>query len=93
MIDWNDEAVRETARFIVDASHDLLGMAAQFAPGHEDDFLLAMADAMECSTDGCDCGGELPGCWPKPFDRQCDYHRHCLCGGHYHKQGLVLRYA
>ena len=91
MTDWNDESVRETARFIVDAGYELLGAAAQFAPGDEDAFLMAMADAMECG-EGCDCDGELPDHWPKPFENQCDYHRHCPCGGRY-RHRLTLRYS
>ena len=75
VIDWNDESVRETVRFMVDASYELLGAAAQFAPGDEDAFLTAMAEATECGIDSCDCGGDLPDHWPKPFPKQCDYHR------------------
>ena len=95
MIDWNDGSVRETARFIVDASHEMQGAAAQFAPGDEAAFLAAMVDAMECGNDGCYCGGELPDHWPKPFPNRCAYHQHCPCGGSYHTGGgkLVLDYG
>lgn len=92
-IDWNDESVRDTARFIVHASNEILGAAAQFAPGHENEFLEAMSDAMVCDHDGCDCGGADPGHWPLPFENQCSRHQHCPCGGHYHRSGLALQYS
>ena len=92
MIDWNDEGVREAARWMVDASNEILGAAKAFAPGHESEYLEAMADAMICDHLGCDCGGALGEHWPQAFPNQCDYHRHCPCGGNYHK-GLKLNYG
>ena len=92
MIDWNDEGVRATARWLVDAGNELLEAASEFAPGHESEFLEAMSDALVCDHVGCDCGGADDGHWPLEFPEQCSHHRHCPCGGNYHKR-LRLNYG
>ena len=92
-VDWNDEAVREAARDIVDGLNELLEAAKQFAPGHEEEYLKAIDAALVCDHPGCDCGGAELGHHPLPFPNQCPVHRHCICGGHYHQARLKLNYG
>ena len=89
-IDWNDPNVRETANYIIDAGEDLLENASKYAPGHENEFLSAIADALECDHPGCDCGGAHPNHWPLTLAGTCPVSQECLCKGTYHKTKLLV---
>ena len=65
-----------------------LDLSETFAPGDQDAFLTAIADALKCDRHWCDCGSVRIGHWPLALP-QCGYHADCPCGGTYDHKGVA----